>query len=171
MNNHSIESYFTKCNKLTLRNLPRPQSSIYRTPFFIVHPLRSLFWVCELNKILKSYLYKLNNFIVTNCYDLLKNIGTVKVKIYDQFKDEFRTSKAELLEKIVNGLKQLTIFPKSSTSDVQHGSECTFAVSIWKKVGNKLVWPTVNIENNNTSCDDYFRLIKANIKKQVTITF
>ena len=25
-------------NKLTLRNLPRPPSLIYRTPFFIVHP-------------------------------------------------------------------------------------------------------------------------------------
>ena len=33
------------------------------------------------NKVLKSYLYKLNNFIVPNCYDLLKNIGAVKVKI------------------------------------------------------------------------------------------
>ena len=33
------------------------------------------------NKILTLYLYKRNNFIATNCYHLLKNIGTVKVKI------------------------------------------------------------------------------------------
>ena len=55
----------------------------------------------------------------------LKNIGTVKVKIYDQFKDEFRTFKAKLFAKMVNGFKQLTIFPKSSTSNAQHGFKCT----------------------------------------------
>ena len=58
-------------NKVTLRNLPRPQNTNYRTLFF--PPF--------FNKILKLHLYKPNSFIVTNCYDLLKNIRTVKIKI------------------------------------------------------------------------------------------
>ena len=66
-------------NKLTLRNLPRPQSSNYRTPFFLAH--LSGAYSEYTNTARFSYLYKLNNFIVTSCYGLLKNIGTNKVKI------------------------------------------------------------------------------------------
>ena len=54
----------------------------------------------------------------------------VKVKIYDQFRDAFRTSKMELFAKIINGFKQLTIFAKGLTSDTQQGYEWASPVLI-----------------------------------------
>ena len=70
----------------TLLKLTLPQESAR----YLEHKVQNTFFPSKpLSSLLdfKVMPYELNNFIVTNCYYLLKHIGKFKVKIEDQFRD------------------------------------------------------------------------------------
>ena len=85
MQDSRIVAYNSTKIGLILGNLPRPQSLNYKTTFFTLHPQEPI--------------------LSTLTKNLSKNIEMVKVKIWDQFKDEFRTFEAEILVKVVNSFK------------------------------------------------------------------